>query len=61
MGRGANASPFPAILTSAPLPASLAATYYVFVANVVLLLAVLAVPRIDDASDSWPPPLAKEV
>jgi MFS family permease len=39
----------------------LAATYYVFAANVVLLLAVLAVPRIDYALDSWPPPLGKEV
>jgi MFS family permease len=38
----------------------LAATYYVFAANIVLLLAVLAVPPIDYASESWPP-LGKEV
>jgi hypothetical protein len=39
----------------------LAATYYVFAANIVLLLAVLWVPRIDYASESWPPPLGKAV
>jgi MFS family permease len=39
----------------------LAATFYVFAANVVLVLAVLAVPRRDYDSDSWPPPLGRHV
>jgi MFS family permease len=39
----------------------LASTYYVLAANVVLLVAVLAVPRADYGSDAWPPPVDKEV
>jgi hypothetical protein len=39
----------------------LASTYYVMAANVVLLLAVLAVPRADYGSIAWPPPVDREV
>jgi MFS family permease len=39
----------------------LASVYYVFAANVMLLLAVLAVPRIDYGSGAWPPPLGNKV
>ena len=39
----------------------LASTYYVVAANVVMLLAILAVPRADYGSGAWPPPLGGEV
>ena len=39
----------------------LASTYYVMAANVVMLLAILAVPRADYGTDAWPPPLSAEV
>jgi MFS family permease len=39
----------------------LASTYYVMAANVVMLLAILAVPRGDFRSDEWPPPVDREV
>jgi MHS family proline/betaine transporter-like MFS transporter len=39
----------------------LASTYYVMAANIVLLLAVLAVPRDDYGSGAWPPPAGRQV
>jgi MFS family permease len=39
----------------------LASTYYVMAANVVLLLAALAIRNADYATDAWPPPVESEV
>ena len=39
----------------------LASTYYVMAANVVLLLAALAIRNADYETDAWPPPVESEV
>ncbi len=39
----------------------LASTYYVMAANVVMLLAILLVPRTDYGSSDWPPPVDRDV
>ena len=39
----------------------LASTYYVMAANIVMLLAILAVPAADYGPSDWPPPLDRDV
>ena len=39
----------------------LASTYYVMAANVVMLLAVLAVRQTDFEPKKWPPPVDRDV